>query len=81
MYNVMHGVDGSVEKFNASFVAKGFSQIEGIDYEETFSRVAQYSSIRKILALAAHMGQKIHQMDVKKIFLNGVVEEEIYMEK
>ena len=47
---------GSVEKHKAIFVAKGFSQVEGIDYEENFALVARFSSIRSILALLAHMG-------------------------
>ena len=64
-----------MEKYKAIFVARGFSQIEGIDYEETFAPVARYSSIRSILALSAQMGWKIHQMDVKTTFLNGVIEE------
>jgi hypothetical protein len=49
-------VDGSVEKYKARFVAWGFSQIEGIDYDETFAPVTRYSSIRSILALSAQMG-------------------------
>ena len=53
------------------FIARGFSQKEGIDYE--FAPVARYTSIRTILALAVVMKWKIHQMDVKKAFLNGVV--------
>ena len=53
IYKVRQGADGSVEKYKARFVAWGFSQIEGIDYEETFAPVAQYSSIRTILALSA----------------------------
>jgi hypothetical protein len=63
------------------FVARGFSQVEGIDYEDTFAPVAQYTSIRTIIALAASMGWKLHQMDVKTIFLNGDIEEEVYIEK
>jgi hypothetical protein len=63
------------------FVAHGFSQKEGIDYEETFSLVARYTSIRTIKALAAKMKWKLHQMDVKTYFLNGVIEEEVYIEK
>ena len=51
-----HAADGSVEKYKAHFVAKGFSQKEGIDYEETFAPVARYSSIRTIISLAAKMG-------------------------
>jgi hypothetical protein len=69
-----------VEKCKARFVAKGFSQVEGIDYDETFAPVAQYSSVRVILAISAQMGWKVHQMDVKTVFLNGVVEE-IYVEQ
>ena len=56
-------------------MAHGFSQKEGIDYEETFAPVARYTSIRSVLALAAVIKWKIHQMDVKTAFLNGVVEE------
>ena len=62
-------------------MARGFSQKEGIDYEETFSPVARYTSIRSVLSLAAVMKWKIRQMDVKTDFLNGVVEEEVYVEQ
>ena len=55
-------------------MACGFSQKEGIDYEETFAPVARYTSIRLVLALAAVIKWKIHQMNVKTAFLNGVVE-------
>lgn len=70
---------GNIEKYKARFVAKGFSQVEGIEYEETFAHVARYSSIRSILALATQMGWMIHQMDVKTMFLNRVIEEEVYI--
>ena len=56
IYKVKHAVDESVEKYKACFVAKGFSQKEGIDYEETFVPVARYSSIQTIISLAAEMG-------------------------
>ena len=62
-------------------MARGFSQKEGIDYEETFAPVARYTSIRTVLALAAIMIWKVHQMDVMTTFLNGVVEEEVYVEQ
>ena len=62
-------------------MARGFSQKEGIDYEETFAPIARYTSIRTILALAAKMKWKVHQMDVKTNFLNGVIEEEVYVEQ
>jgi hypothetical protein len=81
IYKTKHSVDGSIEKYKARFVARGFSQKEGIDYEETFSPVARYTSIRAILVIAAVMKWKVHQMDVKTTFLNGVVEEEVYVEQ
>jgi hypothetical protein len=62
-------------------VARGFSQIEGVDYDETFAPVARYTSIRSIIAIAAEVGWRIHQMDVKTAFLNGFIEEEVYIEQ
>jgi hypothetical protein len=76
IYKIKHAVDGSVEKYKARFVARGFSQVEGIDYVETFAPVARYTSIRTIISLAASMGWKLHQMDGKTTFLNGEIEEE-----
>ena len=61
-------------------MAHGFSQKEGIDYEETFAPVSRYTS-RIVLSLDVVMKWKIHQMDVKTSFLNGVVEEEVYVEQ
>ena len=81
IYKIKHAADGSIEKYKARFVACGFSQKEGINYEETFTLVARYTSIRAIMALAAKLGWKLHQMDVKTAFLNGVVEEEVYVEQ
>ena len=81
IYKIKHAVDDSIEKYKARFVARGFSQKEGIDYEETFAPVARYTSIRSVLALAAVMKWKIHQMDVNTSFSNGVVEEEVYVEQ
>ena len=81
IYKVKHAADGSMEKYKARFVPKGFSQKEGIDYEETFAPVARYSTIRTIISLAAKMGWRVHQMDVKTAFLNGVIEEEVYIKQ
>ena len=81
LYKVKQAADGSVEKHKARFVARVFSQVEGIDYDETFALVARYSSIRSMLALSAQMGWKIHQLDVKTVFLNGKIEEEVYIEQ
>ena len=76
IYKTKHVADGSIEKHKVRFMACGFSQKDGIDYEETFEPIVRYISIRYILALVAVMKWKVHQMDVKTAFLNGVVEEE-----
>ena len=68
-----------MEKYKACFVAKEFSQKEGIDYEENFTPITRYSSIQTIISLAAKMGWRVHQMDVKTAFLKGVIEEEVYI--
>ena len=81
IYKIKHATDGNLKKHKARFVTRGFSQKDGIDYEETFSPVAIYTSIRSVLALATVMKWKIHQMDVKTAFLKGLVEEEVYVEK
>jgi hypothetical protein len=72
--------DGSVEKYESIFVSRGLSQEEGVDYDDTFAPVAQYTSICTIIALATSISWKLHQMDVKTTFLNGEIEEEVYIE-
>lgn len=81
IFKIKHVVDDSIEKYKAKFVARGFSQNEGIDYEETFALVAKYTSVRTVLAIAASKGWKIHRMDVKTTFLNGKITEEVYLEQ
>ena len=73
------GVDGKVETYKARLVAKGYRQRQGVDYDETFSPVTMLKSIRILLAIAAHYDYEIWQMDVKTVFLNGNLEEEVYM--
>ena len=60
IYKVKFSANGSVEKCKARFVARGFSQKEGIDYDETFAPIARYISIRIIISLASVMGWKLH---------------------
>ena len=81
IYKIKHVADSSIDKYKARFVARGFSQKEGIEYEETFAPVVRYTSIRTILSLATIMKWKIHQMDVNTTFLNGVFKEEVYVEQ
>ena len=77
IYKIKHVADGNIEKYKERFVARGFSQKEGIDYEETFAPIPRYTSIRTIMALASMMKWDLHQMDVKTMFLNVVIEEEV----
>jgi hypothetical protein len=79
-YNIKHVVDGSINKYKERFVARGFSQRKGEDHDETFAPVARYTSIRAIISLAASMGWSLHHMDVKITLINGVIEEEVYIE-
>ncbi|GJX24863.1 RNA-directed DNA polymerase, eukaryota, reverse transcriptase zinc-binding domain protein [Tanacetum coccineum] len=67
--------DGTVDKYKARLVIKGFRQREGPDYFDTYSLVTRITSIRMILAIAALRNLEVHQIDVKKAFLNGDLEE------
>ena len=60
IFKTKHSADDSIEKYKAIFVARGFSQKEGIDYDDTFSLVSRYTSIRTILSLASNMKWKLH---------------------
>jgi hypothetical protein len=72
---------GVVTRNKARFVAKGYAQVAGLDFEETFAPVARLESIHILLAYAAHHLFKLFQMDVKSAFLNGPIKEEVYMEQ
>src|SRR3954468_22300926 len=71
--------DGNVTIYKALLVGKGYRQVQGVDYDETFSPVAKLKSVRIMLAIAAYYGYEIWQMDVKTAFLNGYLKEELYM--
>lgn len=79
VYKIKYNSEGKIDKYKARLVAKGYTQQSGIDYDETFSPVAKMNTIRVIIALATQNRWKLHQMDVKNAFLNGTLDEDIYM--
>jgi len=79
IYKKKKDMDGNVHIHKAQLVAKGFRQVQGVDYDETFSPVAMLKSVRIILAIAAHFDYEIWQMDVKTAFLNGNLTEDVDM--
>jgi hypothetical protein len=76
-----HDEHGVVTRNKARLVVKGYAQVAGLDFEETFSRVVRLESIHILLAYAAHHSFKLFQMDVKSAFLNGPIKEEVYVEQ
>ena len=72
---------GVVIRNKARLVAKGFNQVEGIDFEETFAPVARLEAIRLLLAFACFRGFKLYQMDIKSVFLNGYITEDVFLEQ
>ena len=81
VFKIKRKADGTVERYKARLVAKGYSQKEGIDYHETFAPVVKFTSLWSLLAIATARDMIIHQMDVKTAFLNGDLDEEIYMDQ
>ena len=81
VFKLKVGPDGLVERHKARLVAQGFSQKQGLDYDETFSPVVRFESLRTVIALAVQNSMKMHQMDVTTAFLNGELQEEVYMKQ
>jgi hypothetical protein len=81
VFKVKKDPEGNIIKHKARLVAKGYAQREGVDFEEVFAPVARIETVRVLIALAAKNGWKVHHMDVKSAFLNGDLEEEVYVQQ
>jgi Reverse transcriptase (RNA-dependent DNA polymerase) len=79
IFKTKNDSEGNVKRYKARLVVKGFTQKEGIDFTETFSSVSMKDYFRIIMALVAHFDLELHQMDVKTTFLNGDIDECIYI--
>jgi hypothetical protein len=75
------GEDGEVVRNKAHLVAQGYSQVEGRDFGETFAPIARLEAIRVLLSFVTSKGFKLYQMDVKSVFLNGVIQEEVFVKQ
>ena len=73
--------NGSIERYKAHLVPQGYSQQEGLDYDETFSPVVRSESVCSVIALATMNDLRLHQMDITTAFLHGDLEEEVYMKQ
>jgi hypothetical protein len=72
---------GIVVRNKARLAAQGYTQVKGIDFDESFALVARLESIRILFTIACHLKFKLYQMDVKSAFLNGLLDEEVFVAK
>jgi histone deacetylase 1/2 len=79
VFRTKENPDGSINKYKARLVAKGFHQLQGFDFNETFSPVIEPVTVRLILSLAVSYKWPLKQLDINNAFLNGILEEEVYM--
>ena len=80
VYKLKRDADGKISRFKARLVARGFTQVYGTDYLDTYAPVTHLETIRLLFALAAEKDWEIRQIDVKTAYLNGKLDEEIFME-
>ena len=81
IYRNKQDQEGIVVRNKARLVAQGYTQVEGLDFEETYNPIARSQAIRILLAYACAHNIKLYQMDVKSAFLNGYINEEVYVEQ
>lgn len=79
VYKLKKDTKGKIMKHKARFIVKGYVQQQGIDFDEVFAPVARMETVLLLLALAAQQGWQVHHLDVKSAFLNGDLQEEVYV--
>ena len=79
VYKLKCKPDGTIDRYKARLVAKGYAQEKGIDFDETFGPTCRTTTVRSICTIAAHRGWNVHHLDIKTTFLNGDLDEEVYV--
>jgi hypothetical protein len=81
VFKIKRGPAGEIQRYKARYVARGFSQVEGVDFFETWSPVGSYATLRVLLSIAAQEDLEIRHIDIQCAFLNGDLEEEVFVEQ